>query len=160
MRFQPRRQFVSGLAGLAASSSTLHAEPLFRPTELNHLTLYVSNLERSQAFYGKLFGQPEWNVPPSDLALDLGANPLGIYLVARPDSIGINHFCVAVQGFNVDNAVSRLKRRSIDARTAANGVGVQFTDPDRVTAELVPPNYRNPQAKPRAPPQPPQQPLF
>ena len=45
-----RRQLLGGLAGLAAASSTAQAALLFRPSQLNHLTLNVSDLERSRAF--------------------------------------------------------------------------------------------------------------
>ena len=37
-----RRQLLGGLAGLAAASSTAQAAPLFRPSQLNHVTLWVS----------------------------------------------------------------------------------------------------------------------
>jgi catechol-2,3-dioxygenase len=76
-----RRQLLGGLAGLAAASSTAQAALLFRPLQLNHVTLWVSDLERSRAFYRNLFGGPQWTLSPDALCcFDLGANPLGLYL--------------------------------------------------------------------------------
>src|SRR5262249_14620388 len=93
-----RRQLLRGLAGLAAASSTARAAPLFRPSELNHLTLNVSDLERSRTFYRKLFGGPQWTVLPAALdSFDLGANPLGLYLNPAGAPVGIDHFCIGLR---------------------------------------------------------------
>jgi hypothetical protein len=75
-----RRQLLSGLIGLAAAPSILQGEPLFLPTELNHVTLNVSDLEKSRRFYSKLFGGPQWLIPPNQVSFDLGMSPLSIYL--------------------------------------------------------------------------------
>jgi hypothetical protein len=75
-----RRQVLGGLAGLAAASSTAQAAPLFRPSQLNHVTVLVSDLERSRAFYRKLFGGPQWTIASDGTEIfDLVANPLGLY---------------------------------------------------------------------------------
>src|SRR5215831_8034535 len=155
-----RRQLLGGLAGLAAASSTAQAAPLFRPSQLNHLTLNVSDLERSKAFYSKLFGGPQWTVSPALESFDLGANPLGLYLNPRGTRVGIDHFCIGLRDFNGDTALSTLKQQSIDAQKAVNDVGIQFRDLDRIKLELVPENYRNPRAEPQNGQQPPVQSLF
>jgi catechol 2,3-dioxygenase-like lactoylglutathione lyase family enzyme len=155
-----RRQLLGGLAGLAAASSTAQAALLFRPSQLNHLTLNVSDLERSRAFYRKLFGGPQWTVSPAALdSFDLGANPLGLYLNSRGTPVGIDHFCIGLQDFNGDTALSTLKQQSMDAQKAANG-GIEFRDLDGIKVELVPENYRNRGAEPAKGPQPPVQSLF
>src|SRR6516164_3329406 len=155
-----RRQLLGGLAGLAAASSTAQAAPLFRPSQLNHVTLWVSDLERSRAFYRNLFGGPQWTVSPDALCcFDLGANPLGLYLNPAGAPVGIDHFCIGLRDFNGDTALSTLKQQSIDAQKAANG-GIEFRDLDRIKVELVPENYRNRGAEPQKGPQPPAQSLF
>jgi catechol 2,3-dioxygenase-like lactoylglutathione lyase family enzyme len=153
-----RRQLLGGLAGLAAASSTAQAALLF-PAQLNHLTLNVSDLERSRAFYRRLFGGPQWTISPAAESFDLGANPLGLYLNPQGTPVGIDHFCVGLRDFNVDTALSTLKQQSIDAQKAANG-GIEFRDLDRIKVELVPENYRNRGAEPQKGPQPPAQSLF
>ena len=155
-----RRQLLGCLAGLAAASSTAQAALLFGSTQLNHLTLNVSDLERSRAFYRKLFGGPQWTVSPAALdSFDLGANPLGLYLNPRGTPVGIDHFCIGLRDFNGDMALSTLKQQSIDGQKAANG-GIEFRDLDRIKVELVPENYRNRGAEPQKEPQPPVQSLF
>ena len=155
-----RRQLLGGLAGLAAASSTAQAELLFRPSQLNHLTLNVSDLERSRAFYRKLFGGPQWTVSPAALdSFDLGANLLGLYLNPGGTPVGIDHFSIGLRDFNGDTALSTLKQQSIDAQKAVNGF-IEFGDLDRIKVELVPENYRNRGAEPQKGPQPPVQSLF
>ena len=144
-----RRQLLGGLAGLAAASSTAQAAPLFCPSQLNHVTLWVSDLERSRAFYRNLFGSPQWTVSPDALCcFDLGANPLGLYLNPRGTPVGIDHFCIGLRDFNGDTALSTLKQQSIDAQKAVNGF-IEFGDLDRIKVELVPENYRNREAEPQ-----------
>src|SRR6516164_6080848 len=109
-----RRQVLGGLAGLAAASSTAQAAPLFRPSQLNHITLLVSDLERSRAFYRKLFGGPQWTIASDGTEIfDLGANPqtreqFAIVprgpLVPQGTPVGINHFAIGLRDFNVDTA--------------------------------------------------------
>jgi catechol 2,3-dioxygenase-like lactoylglutathione lyase family enzyme len=144
--------------GLAAASSTAQAA-LFRPSQLNHLTLNVSDLERSRAFYRKLFGGPQWTVSPAAESFDLGANLLGLYLNPRGTPAGIDHFCIGLRDFNADTALSTLKQQSIDAQKAANS-GIEFRDLDRIKVELVPEKYRNRGAEPQKGPQLAVQPLF
>ena len=156
-----RRQLLGGLAGLAAASSTAQAAPLFCPSQLNHVTLWVSDLERSRAFYRNLFGGPQWTVSPDALCcFALGSNPLGLYLNPRGTPVGIDHFSIGLRDFDYDTALSTLKQQSMDAQKAVNGVGIQFRDLDRIKVELVPENYRNPTAEPQKGPQPPAQSLF
>jgi catechol 2,3-dioxygenase-like lactoylglutathione lyase family enzyme len=157
-----RRQLLGGLAGLAAASPTAQAAALFRPSELNHLTLNVSDLERSRAFYRKLFGGPQWTFRDSlrlerQVSFDLGSNPMGLYLNPRGTPVGTDHFSVGLRDFNGDAARSTLKQHSMDAENAVN---LQFRDPDRIKVELVPENYQNREAELQEGPQPPVQSLF
>jgi catechol 2,3-dioxygenase-like lactoylglutathione lyase family enzyme len=159
---------LGGLAGLAAASSTAQAVPLFRPSQLNHVTLLVSDLERSRAFYRKLFGGPQWTIASDGTeTFDLGANPqtreqFAIVprgpLVPQGTPVGINHFAIGLRDFNVDTVLSSLKQQSVDAQKAANGF-IQFRDLDRIKVELVPENYQNREAEPQKGPRP-LQPLF
>lgn len=158
-REMSRRQLLGGLVGLAAASSTARAEPLVHPAQLNHLTLNVSDLQRSRAFYRKLFGGPQWTVSPAMVSFDLGASPLGLYLNPQGTPVGISHFCIGLRDFNGDTALSTLKQHSMDAQRADNG-GIEFRDPDRIKVELVPENYRNREAELQKESQPLVQPLF
>jgi catechol 2,3-dioxygenase-like lactoylglutathione lyase family enzyme len=155
-----RRQLLGGLAGLAAASSAAQAALLFRPSQLNHLTLNVSDLERSRAFYGKLFGGPQWTISPAALdSFDLGSNPLGLYPNPRGTPVGVGHFCIGLPDFNGDTVLSTLKQKSMDGQKAANG-GIEFRDLDRIKVELVSENYRNRGAEPQKRAQPLVQSLF
>jgi catechol 2,3-dioxygenase-like lactoylglutathione lyase family enzyme len=162
-REMSRRQLLGSLVGLAAAASTARAaELLFRPSQLNHLTLNVADLERSRAFYRKLFGGPQWTFRDSlrlerQVSFDLGSNPMGLYLNPRGTPVGIDHFSIGLRDFNGDTALSTLKQHSMDAEKAAN---LQFRDPDRIKVELVPENYQNREAELQNGPQPPVQSLF
>src|SRR5260370_40008920 len=73
-----RRQLVQGLAVLAASSGTVSAAG-FQGNGINHVSLYVNDLQRSTDFYQRVFG---CSVNKRD-----GNNQLGFgkgFLVLRP----------------------------------------------------------------------------
>jgi catechol 2,3-dioxygenase-like lactoylglutathione lyase family enzyme len=158
-----RRQLLGSLVGLAAAVSTARAAELpFGLSQLNHLTLNVADLERSRAFYRKLFGGPQWTFRDSlrlerQVSFDLGSNPMGLYLNPRGTPVGVDHFSIGLRDFDGDTALSTLKQHSMDAENAAN---LQFRDPDRIKVELVPENYQNREAEFPEGPQPHVQSLF
>ena len=54
-----RRRLLQGVVGLAGMVSAARAGPAFQPAEINHITLNVTDLEKSEEFYAKLFGPPD-----------------------------------------------------------------------------------------------------
>ena len=124
--------------------------------QLGHVNLWVSDLDRSADFYGRLLGIPEvargavngrrvaffsFGERHHDLALiDLGGSPGGRRLRADPQP-GLNHIA-----FKVGDSLAEL--RAIRDRLASFGVAAEHTvdhrvcksihviDPDGLTIEL------------------------
>lgn len=146
-----RRELVAMLTGLvAASASTSSAQstpaaPVAQVAQgrtLNHVSLAVTDVERSATFYSKLLGLKEVSRPGNGgINLGLGTSFLGVYKL--PDPGHVNHFCIGVDDFDPDVMAERLKQQGIQAtvdRNPANrtsgGDQLYFTDPDKTRVQL------------------------
>ena len=120
-----RRDFISASAMLMAGTP-LRAQPHTSPfsvLDLNHISIGVSNLQRSLEFYRSLFdmtvytSQDGGNIP----IMTIGSGPQFVALsqtrnagptVARAG----HHFCVHIEHFDPDWALERLADLGIEAR--------------------------------------------
>ena len=147
-----RRELVATLTGLiAASAAGVSAQPAPAPAvtpiaqgrTINHVSLAVTDVEKSAAFYGKLLGLKEVSRPGNGgINLGLGTSFLGVYKLANPGTV--NHFCIGVDDFDPDKMADRLKAQGIQAtvdRNPANrtsgGDQLYFNDPiDKTRVQL------------------------
>ena len=105
-----RRQVLWALA--AAPRAIAQPTAPIRVRAFNHMTLTVSDLQRSVEFYQGLFGLAVQERQSGSVGLRIGAGPqhLGLSQGSRP---AIHHFCMTVDGFDA----ARLTRE-----LAAHGV--------------------------------------
>ena len=73
-----RRQLLTALSALAATSvaaaETENKEPAFEAKSLNHVTLSVSNVEKSRRFYSLILGAPVISEQKNGINLGLGSH--------------------------------------------------------------------------------------
>ena len=132
-RKMSRRELVQGLALLAACSGTASAAG-FQGNSINHISLYVSNLQRSTDFYQRVFGCSV-NKREGNNQLTFGKT----FLVLRPGNppAKVDHFAIGVDNFNKDSATADLKARGatpIDQQ--AGGAGFHIVDPDGYPVQI------------------------
>ena len=128
-----RRDLVQGLALLAAGSGTMSAAG-FQGNSINHVSLYVSDLQRSTDFYQRVFG---CSVNKRD-----GNNQLAFgkgFLVLRPGKPPgkVDHFAIGVDNFKKDSVTADLKARGanpIDQQ--GGGFGFHVVDPDGFPVQI------------------------
>jgi catechol 2,3-dioxygenase-like lactoylglutathione lyase family enzyme len=151
-----RRQLVASLTAMVAGASAASAQtpPAAEPrlvaqgASLNHVSLAVTDVERSADFYSKLLGLKVVSRPGNGgINLGLGTSFLGLYKLADPGKV--NHFCIGVDNFDPDQMAERLKAINITAnvdRNPANrtsgGDQLYFTDPDKTRVQLGPNGYQ------------------
>ena len=128
-----RRQLVQGLALLAAGSSTAQAAG-FQGNSVNHISLQVSNLQRSTDFYQRVFGCSV-NKRDGNNQLVFGKN----FLVLREGkpAAKVEHFAIGVDNFNKDSVTADLKARGatpIDQQ--GGGFGFHVLDPDGFAVQI------------------------
>ena len=91
--------------------------PPISVSTMNHVTLTVSDVPRSVAFYQRIFGMPlvttqgteaDWSAPTVPV-LGIGNGPQFIAF-SRGDRPSINHYCLGMEGFDADRVVKMLAR--------------------------------------------------
>lgn len=147
-----RRELLLSLAGLLFSSSARTAPPvtprasLFRGATINHVTLYVSDVRRSKAFYTELLGLPIRDEGADFCEFRCGDGFLGLYAKRDAPSArtGIDHFCIGVEGLDVKKAFQSLKQAlpSAAPELTEKDTQVYVRDPDSILVQLCNVNYK------------------
>ncbi len=121
-----RRRLLLSVPALIASTRAFAqsgAAPI-HVAGINHVTLSVSDVQRSVDFYQGLFGMPIVSRQGATRNLRIGAGPqcLGISS-AGSAAPNINHICLGVDGFNVDRLTSALAARGFTRTDQAGNAG-------------------------------------
>lgn len=105
------------------------AEPTFRATDLNHVALSVSDVQRSQQWYQKHLGLKPTG---QEGFLTTGRGWLALFQGSKP---GLHHYCYSIDGYDPDDAVARLEAAGL--MPTRRGGRVYFDDPDGIECQLA-----------------------
>jgi catechol 2,3-dioxygenase-like lactoylglutathione lyase family enzyme len=148
-----RRQLIASLlaitaTGTGALSHAQGAAPVAKGRSMNHVSLSVSDVERSADFYNSVLGL-EVISRPANGGINMGLGDesfLGLYTLANPG--GMHHLCIGVDGYDPDSLARKLEAHGITAnvnRDPANrtsgGDQLYFTDPDGILVQLAQHGY-------------------
>jgi catechol 2,3-dioxygenase-like lactoylglutathione lyase family enzyme len=140
-------------AGGAAAQQTAAPAPI-RVRTMNHVTLSVSDVQRSVEFYQRVLGLPlvttqgterNWDAPAVPV-LGIGDGPQFIAL-SRGDRPHINHYCLGMEGFDAAEIVARLAEHGIEARVRMRADSdppaeeLMFNDPDGIPVQIQDVSY-------------------
>lgn len=119
--------------------------PVIGPaTQLNHATLFVSDVARSREFYQHLFGMPVLTHQGRGVNLRAGAGFVGLY--PAPDQVTprIDHVCVAIDRFDAKTVLAKLKALKLDAEIINRGdtEELYLADPDGISVQVQDTRYR------------------
>ena len=129
-----RRSLLVSVPMLAAVRRLLaqEARPTLTLRTLNHIAITVSDKKRSMEFYQGLFGWPINHTQGGTQGLNAGfsVGPTGIRVGPGPQYItmsqgarpGWGHFCMTVEGFDVDRITQVLTRHGV-SRTRTSEAG-------------------------------------
>ena len=128
----------------------------FAAYALNHVSIPVSDVQRSLAYYRRVFGfahrtsQAGGAVP----ILTVGAGPQ--FVALREGTGGGHHFCLSIAGFDPDRVMETLADHGVESRlrlrpaaeqrpAAAAGTAdtpeITFLDPDGITVQIQDASY-------------------
>ncbi|MBI4477585.1 MAG: VOC family protein [Acidobacteria bacterium] len=140
-----RRELLGALSAfLAAAPANAAAEPAIGTVkQLNHVTMFVQDVQKSVAFYQDLFGMPVLTRQDPGMNLNAGTGFLGIY-PAQKRAPAIDHVCLGLEQFDADAVLKKLTDRGLKANIRLRGdtKELYFSDPDGIRVQLQDVKYR------------------
>jgi catechol 2,3-dioxygenase-like lactoylglutathione lyase family enzyme len=140
-----RRQFVTAMSALLATPAALAApEPIGTVQQLNHVTVFVPDVQKSVRFYQDLLGLTVLTEQSPGINLNAGTGFIGIYPAQASTPASINHFCLGVKDFDADAALKKLTDRGVRANIRLRGETKElyFNDPDNLRVQLQDSKYK------------------
>ena len=142
-----RRELVGALLAAAAvpSAPAEAAAPMLEGSLINHVTMFVTDLQRSRAFYERLVGASVMydGGRVYDMRLNGGTSFISIVQSATPR---IDHLCIGIPNFDTDQAEMMIRKEFPDSRAAATSSqpgappikwrSVNLRDPDGNAVQL------------------------
>ena len=133
-----RRELVHRLTFLAAASAGVTARAQtqgFQGGFISHVSLSVSNLERSADFYRKTFGLTVLSEDKKQEIVRLGKTRTLVSLRrAAPPGV-VDHFAIGVEGFNREAVTKDLEARGV-APAQNVEAGFHVNDPDSFPVQI------------------------
>jgi catechol 2,3-dioxygenase-like lactoylglutathione lyase family enzyme len=136
-----RRQLIKGMAMIAAAGTTASASqqntvaaPGFQATQVEHVSIFVSDRAKSRAFYQNVFGLTVVN--DAEDAARVG--PGRIMVVLRPNAAKagqIDHICLGISA-SKESVIADLKKRGATVLEGGEA-NLHVKDPDGLIVELI-----------------------
>jgi catechol 2,3-dioxygenase-like lactoylglutathione lyase family enzyme len=137
-----RRELIKGLSLLvaggatAAQAQTAAPAPL-RGTRIDHVSVLVSDMQTSAAFYQNIFGLTALSEDKPNQILRLGRDRTIVSLRHEPPMVGVvDHFAIAVEGFNRQAVTGQLKQHGLTPQENIQ-YGFYVKDPDGAVVQVV-----------------------
>jgi catechol 2,3-dioxygenase-like lactoylglutathione lyase family enzyme len=135
-----RRELIQNLLVLTAAGSVASAAPLqqtpFKSSRIDHISIQVTDLPRSIAFYQKIFGLSILNEDKANEIVRMGTTRTIVSLHHKPPTGIVDHFAVAIDGFNRDQVTQALKEQGLTAEENLD-YGFYVRDPEGVPVQIV-----------------------
>jgi catechol 2,3-dioxygenase-like lactoylglutathione lyase family enzyme len=132
-----RRQLIQGLAMLAtAGSASAQAPPRgFQGGFISHVSLSVSDLQRSAEFYQKIFGLKVLSEDTPNEIVRLGVTRTLVSLRRASPKAVVDHFAIGVEKFNRESVTKDLADRGVTP-TQNVEAGFHVQDPDGFPVQI------------------------
>jgi len=144
-----RRELLGALALLVAAPALTDAAQATTPVgavkSMNHVSVFVPNVQKSVEFYQGLFGLPLLTKQDPGINLSTGSGFLGIYPAQAGATTGsINHVCFGMENFDADAVLKQLTDRGVKGNIRLRGdtKELYFTDPDGIRVQLQDVKYK------------------
>ena len=135
---------LSAVVAAAAAPTTVDAAPAVGPVkQMNHVSIFVPDVQKSKQFYQDLFGLPLLTNQDPGVNLSTGPSFLGIYPAPNAQKGSINHLGLGIENFDADAVLKTLTERGVPARIRQRGdtKELYLTDPDGISVQLQDTRY-------------------
>ena len=136
-----RRELIQGLTMLAAAGGTAATaqtpDAATKGVKIDHVSIQVSDLPRSSAFYQKMFGLSVVSEDKPNEIVRFGAAGKVLVSLHHKSPTGlVDHFAIGVEKFNKESVTRELKARGATPEENIDA-GFHIKDPEGITVQLV-----------------------
>jgi catechol 2,3-dioxygenase-like lactoylglutathione lyase family enzyme len=136
-----RRGLIQGLAMLAAAggaaANAQESEGGLKGVKIDHISIQVSDLQRSVAFYEKVFGLKILGQDKPNEIARLGSEKIIVSLHHKPPFAIVDHFAIGVENFNRVGVTQKLKALGITPEENLDA-GFHIKDPEGMNVQIMP----------------------
>ena len=133
-----RRELVQRLSFLAVAAAGVNVSGQasgFQGGFISHVSLSVSNLQKSADFYSNTFGLKVLSEDKKQEIMRLGKTRTLVSLRRASPAAAVDHFAIGVEGFNKDAVTADLKARGVVPSQNVDA-GFHVTDPDGFPVQI------------------------
>ena len=135
-----RRELIQSLAMLTAASGTASAAAFqdrgFKATTIDHISIQVSDLPRSIAFYQNVFGLSVVSEDKPNEIVRLGLTKTRVSLHHKSPTALVDHFAIGVDPFNKEAMTRHLKQHGLTPEENIDA-GFHVKDPEGIRVQIV-----------------------
>ena len=135
-----RRELIKGLAMLTAASTASAAalqEPGFKATTIDHISIQVTDLPRSIAFYRNVFGMSVVSEDKPNEIVRLGGVPRTRVSLHHKSPTGLmDHYAIGVEPFDKEAMTRHLKQHGLTPEENLDA-GFHVKDPEGIRVQIV-----------------------
>ena len=139
-----RRDLIQGLTALAAAGGAASAQVASAQTtgsgikgaRIDHVSIQVSDLPRSLAFYQKMFGLTVISEDKPNEIVRLGAGKVLVSLHHKKPTGLVDHFAIGVEKFDKESVTRELKARGANPEDNLDA-GFHIVDPEGISVQIV-----------------------
>ncbi|MCU1335431.1 MAG: lactoylglutathione lyase [Bryobacterales bacterium] len=123
--------------GVFAMQRAVAADTSLRFAALDHVEFLVSDVEKSAAFYARVFGHTVLkNNRTTRRYVKLGASYIAMDRSAQ-GAVNVDHFCAGIPAFDVAAIHNYLEAQGVAYRDFPSGKDLAVTDPDGTRLQLA-----------------------
>jgi len=134
-----RRELIQGLAALTGAGAASSAEAQssgIQGARIDHVSVQVSDLPRSIAFYREIFGFAIVSEDKPNEIVRLGGGKVLVSLHHKNPMGVVDHFAIGVEKFNKESVTKILQARGINPQENLDA-GFHIQDPDGISVQIV-----------------------
>jgi glyoxylase I family protein len=134
-----RRQLIQGLAMLA-TANTVSAAPAqelgFKTTTIDHISIQVSDMAKSLAFYQNVFGMSVVGEDKPNEIVRLGGTRNRVSLHHKSPTGLVDHYAIGVEPFDQEAMTRHLKQHGLTPQQNIDA-GFHVIDPEGIAVQIV-----------------------
>ncbi len=135
-----RRELIGGLAMLTAAGGAASAatpqEAGFKTATIDHISIQVSDLPRSVAFYQNVFGLSVVSQDEANEIVRLGTTKNLVSLHHKSPTGLVDHFAIGVDPFDRESVTRDLRQHGLIPEQNLDA-GFHIKDPEGISVQIV-----------------------